>query len=99
MKKMILLGIMLCFGGAAWALPGATNISYQGKLLDKNGIPQNGSFNMVFTIWNAPTGGPASGARTSTASRSATASSPCNWAMSTLPGYWVPASSSAARPI
>ena len=56
MKNMTML-IMLLTAGSAWGLQTATNMSYQGKLLDKNGIPQNVTLSMTFAVYGAPTGG------------------------------------------
>jgi hypothetical protein len=55
MKKLTWL-ITLLAAGPAWGLQSATNMSYQGKLLDANGVPQNDSFNMIFAIHPAASG-------------------------------------------
>lgn len=58
MRKMILVGVMMSVAGTAGAIQSASNMSYQGKLLDSNGIPINSSgLQMIFNIYNAATGG------------------------------------------
>ncbi|MCX5795123.1 MAG: hypothetical protein NTY77_06490, partial [Elusimicrobia bacterium] len=62
LRKLILFGMMLGMlisaAGTAGAVQSPTNMSYQGKLLSPSGIPINSSgLQMVFTIYNAATGG------------------------------------------
>lgn len=56
MKKLTWL-ITLLAAAPAWGLQPATNMSYQGKLLDSDGVPQNASFSMTFAIHTAAVGG------------------------------------------
>lgn len=53
--RKALIALLLLAASPAFAVPPAIN--FQGKLLDANGAPRNGSFSMTFAIWDAASGG------------------------------------------
>ena len=53
--RKTLIALLLLAASPAFAVPSAIN--FQGKLLDANGAPRNGSFSMTFAIWDAASGG------------------------------------------
>jgi hypothetical protein len=62
MKKIILkitiaMSLLVIMCGIVMAAPLAQNISYQGILMDRAGIPYNGTAVMEFKLYNVPTGG------------------------------------------
>ena len=58
MKKTMasLLGLFL-WAGSAWASPVPQQLTYQGRLLDSAGTPEQGIHTVQFKIWAAATGG------------------------------------------
>lgn len=57
MKRMVLLALVFCGGGVWAAAPSLIN--YQGFLQDNQSTPLNGTYDMIFRMYTAETGGTA----------------------------------------